>query len=115
MEYVPEGSLIKLISKSLEFSLKVKIAMDIIKGLAFLHSNNIAHRDIKPDNVLVVTPVKGAHVNVKLADFGTSRIDARQYELNRKQFFSDESPHRRALTKGVGTLIYSPPEILGIE
>ena len=53
MEYVPEGSLKKLIKKPLDFLMKVKIAMDIVKGLSFLHTNSITHRDIKVDNVLV--------------------------------------------------------------
>ena len=62
----------------------------------------------------VVTAAKGAHVNVKLADFGTSRMDIRQkFSINVTAMREDQTP-RRALTKGVGTLVYSAPEILGI-
>jgi len=33
---------------------KLKIALDIAKGLAFLHENKIVHRDLHSGNVLFV-------------------------------------------------------------
>ena len=43
-----------------------KYALDIISGLAFLHSKRVIHRDIKPTNLLISNGV------IKLADFGCS-------------------------------------------
>jgi len=137
MEYVKEGSLKGLLKKPLDFSFRIKLALDVSKGLAFLHSNSIAHRDIKPDNVLVLSTHKDAHVNVKLTDFGTSRTDSSYKQLNafaqrmnqmtinhntvakqlstkglKEETNQDAQRRERTLTKGVGTLIYSAPEIL---
>jgi serine/threonine protein kinase len=70
MEYVPGGSLTKLLEKTqLSEKLKGNILLDIAKGLLFLHNNNIYHRDLKPDNVLVMSSFEGANQNVKLTDF----------------------------------------------
>ena len=52
---------------------KVKIMVDAAKGLEYLHSNGVLHRDIKPDNVLVFSLDEIVLVNGKLTDFGSSR------------------------------------------
>ena len=46
--------------------------IQILEGCNFLHSHNIMHRDIKPDNILI-NEETGA---LKLADFGLSRLYA---------------------------------------
>jgi serine/threonine protein kinase len=48
---------------------KLRIALDIARSLEHIHSQNIIHRDIKPDNVHITTA--GA---VKLMDFGISKM-----------------------------------------
>jgi eukaryotic-like serine/threonine-protein kinase len=48
---------------------KLRIALDIARSLEHIHSQNIVHRDIKPDNVHITD--LGA---VKLMDFGISKL-----------------------------------------
>jgi eukaryotic-like serine/threonine-protein kinase len=52
---------------------KLKIAVQIAKGLAYIHTQKIIHRDIKPENV---------HINqagvVKLMDFGIAKTEGLQ-------------------------------------
>ncbi len=40
----------------------------LLKGLAYLHSQNIIHRDIKPENLLV-----SDRKELKICDFGFAR------------------------------------------
>uniref|UniRef100_A0A0E0MQ55 Protein kinase domain-containing protein n=1 Tax=Oryza punctata TaxID=4537 RepID=A0A0E0MQ55_ORYPU len=46
-----------------------KYLRDIISGLMYLHSHNIIHGDIKPDNLLITS-----NGNVKIGDFSVSQI-----------------------------------------
>ena len=50
----------------------VDIARQLLAGLAAAHAAGVIHRDIKPDNVMIVRDVKG-EVVVKLVDFGISK------------------------------------------
>ncbi|ELP90688.1 tyrosine kinase, putative, partial [Entamoeba invadens IP1] len=61
--------------------------------------NGILHRDIKPDNILVITMEDNIKANGKLTDFGSSR--------NVNMLMTNMT-----FTKGVGTPKYMAPEIL---
>src|SRR5665213_3043395 len=73
MEYMPNGSLFSVLrsNKPLEWPLRFRIAVDVAKGLSFLHHENILHRDIKSLNVLLDENYKA-----KLTDFGLSKVKA---------------------------------------
>merc|ERR1712066_85497 len=52
--------------RSLEKQHLLLLAMDAIKGVVYLHSRNILHRDLKPDNILI------SRQRGKVADLGTA-------------------------------------------
>ena len=69
----------------------LKYFQQLINALFYLHSQNIAHRDIKIDNILL-----DRNKNLKLIDFGLST-----------KYSND-----KLLEQPCGTIVYSAPEIL---
>jgi len=74
------------------------IILQLVKGLCFIHSWGIIHRDIKPQNILVKKDENG-NLNIKIADLGLVRggCVVLQSVLQTKEAF---------------TLWYRPPELL---
>ncbi|XP_039124796.1 serine/threonine-protein kinase STY46-like isoform X6 [Dioscorea cayenensis subsp. rotundata] len=71
-EYMRGGSLYDLLHKHhniLELSMLLEFALDICKGMNYLHQNNVIHRDLKTANLLI-----DEHRVVKVADFGVARL-----------------------------------------
>ncbi len=53
---------------------KFVIMQQIAEGLHFLHSHRIAHRDMKPENILIQHQAGEQAVIVKLTDFGLAKF-----------------------------------------
>jgi serine/threonine protein kinase len=74
MEYVPGESLQKVIARGpLPVSRVIPIASQISAALARAHQTGVIHRDVKPENILLVARRGGGDV-VKLTDFGVAKI-----------------------------------------
>ena len=72
------------------------IVRQLLEALKYIHSQNVVHRDVKPDNILIASLRESA--KVVLTDFGS----AKRISLNSQTSF------RRMETK-VGTLDYCAP------
>lgn len=74
---------------------KIKIAFSLLSCISFIHKNNLIHRDVKTDNILL-------DVNLKpyLADFSLAKI-----------FGDNEQTSGVAHTGDVGTQVFKAPEI----
>ncbi|KAG6482349.1 hypothetical protein ZIOFF_058980 [Zingiber officinale] len=75
-EYAKGGSvrqfLMKRQNRSVPLKLAVKQALDIAKGMEYVHGLGFIHRDLKSDNLLIVSDK-----SIKIADFGVARIEVK--------------------------------------
>ena len=79
-----------------EIQTKVKLMIQITKGISFLHNRNIVHREIKPGNILVKIEGNQRAV-VKLGDSGLSKV-------------LDPEGLMCAMSSNVGSLAFRAPE-----
>lgn len=74
-EYLSEGSLRaylhKLEHRSLPLQKLIAIALDIARGMEYIHLQGVIHRDLKPENVLI-----DGEFHLKIADFGIACEEA---------------------------------------
>lgn len=97
-EYVPYGELAMYVEKNgkLTEDQAGVVLYYLLNAIKYLHDNGIVHRDLKPENVLLELNEKRQIKNVKLIDFGLSKVIL----------------HNELMLEQCGTLTYIAPEIL---
>lgn len=69
MEYLPGGTLKKIIGRPLPWQNAVSLLLPIARGVAYAHHRGILHRDIKPANILITEDGEPM-----LSDFGIAKL-----------------------------------------
>ena len=86
----------KYVRNKVPHHFKLSILVDIAQGLEFLHSQDIVHRDLSSNNVLLTK-----HLVAKIADLGVAKV-IQDNKMNTQ-------------TQTPGTLHFMPPEALLIQ
>jgi len=83
-EYCNRGDLSKVFKTTkLSFRDKLKIAMDLLKGLFYLHRNNRVHQDLKPENIFIHE--EGGQISAKIGDLGSTVCFTDPEDLRKEQ------------------------------
>jgi serine/threonine-protein kinase len=119
MEFLEGLSLGELLKKNGPLALDrvIEIGMQICQALTCMHENNVIHRDLKPDNIMMVPDGEGGEM-AKVVDFGVAKIlesDARmtRYQVrigspiycSPEQYVGQPVDHRTDLY-GLGMIFY---------
>jgi len=100
LQYYEEGNLLQLMKKeTLNEAQRRALLTQLLEGVGFLHANGILHRDLKPQNVLIVR--RGNDFIPKITDFGISK----KLNAGSGSILSNS-------LMGAGTLLYASPEQL---
>jgi hypothetical protein len=100
MDLVPGGSLRELLEerRTLSAADALAICAEMLDAIAYAHTQNTTHRDIKPDNVLLAEEWQpGLTGAVRVSDFGIASV------------MHEKARHTTGM---VGTPAYMPPELL---
>ncbi len=88
MPFYPKGSLGSILkNKTLTVKEIIKISLDILTGLHYIHSKGLVHLDIKPSNVLINNNNKAV-----ITDFGLSKYLNDENLVKHEVFYNTHLP-----------------------
>ena len=103
MEFLLGQSLGKWARTGVDMPRALAVLVQICDGLGAAHQVSVVHRDLKPDNIIIVPTSDGAEL-VKLLDFGVAKL------LNRDD---EDVGFQTAAGSVIGTPAYMSPEQAG--
>jgi serine/threonine protein kinase len=103
MEFLEGMSLGKWARSGVDLPRALAVLVQICDGLGAAHNVGVVHRDLKPDNVIIVPTSDGAEL-AKLLDFGVAKL------LNRDD---EDVGFQTAAGSVIGTPAYMSPEQAG--
>lgn len=114
-ELLSEGDLYAKLKNKHKFSESEisSIIAQILKGLDFLHSNGVMHRDIKLDNILLLETYP--KIKIKIADFSLAEfLKDRSNPLNKcgtpgfmaPEIFNDENYDQKVDIFSAGVILF---------
>jgi serine/threonine protein kinase len=112
-EYCPRNlsDLVFSPREKLSAEMVLHIALGCARGMAHCHLNDVVHRDLKFDNILL-----DDRGNVKICDFGLSRRNTRDFDfLPRLSILSFLNRPLTNMTGDVGTPTFLAPELLDTD
>ncbi|HWR14160.1 MAG TPA: serine/threonine-protein kinase [Terriglobales bacterium] len=113
MEYVEGGTLLELFELELELQTRLRLAQDILEGLAFAHSQTppVIHRDISPSNILVEQT--SFTCRAKISDFGLAKhVDAESLVASAAGKYVYMAPESFLGTHSTSSDVYSAAIVL---
>jgi len=106
MEFIPGITMGKLLERHKQLPPEQinRLLTPLCRALAFGHARHITHRDLKPDNLMVLDP-DTSHETLKVMDFGLAQLAAKPHiSLTKLKGGQDDDVR--------GTPIYLAPEAL---
>src|SRR5215813_3740461 len=96
MELAPHGNLRRIIqwAEEIPTSLAIKYFLQALHALRAAHDQNVMHRGVKPENILL-----DRYGNARLSDFGTARVVERDQAVIQQVYV------------GMGAVAYMAPEL----
>ena len=81
LQYINGGTLEDLlhdVSMELPWPLRIQLSLDVARGMEYLHTHNMLHRDLNSHNVLLRK--QGSKYTGVVADFGLAAKNPRSYK-----------------------------------